>query len=427
MGRITALVLGVGAVLRAVFVFWAHPGMQYDFSDMHGYIEHAQRAFIPGREGIFDTFHPPGTALFFGALYRWDPTWHLAYGAQWLMNVGIMVLTWDIARRLYDERIALVAAVLVTVHYPLVHYAGFFLAENGFAFFAIACFDAFIIAWQSTNLKRVALASLIAGLAFGIATAFKNSMLGPAAALGVGVAVLALRQRRRQAWVIAVSAAVGAILLLVPLAQRCTRLHEGTFCMAAANSGANILIGHYGDAGMFYWHDTARHIEMAIGSPDAGIRGYTRPTHLPFGGYDDARNLEVATTWIKAHPGEALWLSVRNVYDLVGMPTLWPGVSALGVDWGAISQGWFWLFILAPAMVGVALGRGERECLLTLPLLGLAATVFIAVSEVRYRVPFDPLLIILAARAYGALPLRFFMLAPAPPVAPPNDDSATPA
>jgi hypothetical protein len=43
------------------------------------------------------------------------------------------------------------------------------------------------------------------------------------------------------------------------------------------------------------------------------------------------------------------------------------------------------------------------EWLLIGPILGLMALVFIAEGEVRYRVPFDSLILILAARSYVAL------------------------
>jgi hypothetical protein len=43
------------------------------------------------------------------------------------------------------------------------------------------------------------------------------------------------------------------------------------------------------------------------------------------------------------------------------------------------------------------------EWLLLAPLPGLMGTVFVTLGEVRYRVPFDGLLIVLAARNYVSL------------------------
>jgi hypothetical protein len=45
----------------------------------------------------------------------------------------------------------------------------------------------------------------------------------------------------------------------------------------------------------------------------------------------------------------------------------------------------------------------RAEWLLLLPVLGVMATVFASIGEVRYRVPFDGFLIVLAARGYLAL------------------------
>jgi hypothetical protein len=50
--------------------------------------------------------------------------------------------------------------------------------------------------------------------------------------------------------------------------------------------------------------------------------------------------------------------------------------------------------------------RSLPEWLLLAPLLGLMATVFVTIGEVRYRVPFDGLLIVLAARTYMSMGRR---------------------
>jgi hypothetical protein len=44
------------------------------------------------------------------------------------------------------------------------------------------------------------------------------------------------------------------------------------------------------------------------------------------------------------------------------------------------------------------------DLLILLPVLGICIGAFITVGEVRYRIPFDGFLILLAARAYAARP-----------------------
>ena len=119
------------------------------------------------------------------------------------------------------------------------------------------------------------------------------------------------------------------------------------------------------------------------------------------------RNLAEAGQWIWHHPVQATFLSFQHVFDLFTIATLWPADSFILQKLEEVSQWFFWVLILFPAYFYLAknfrsLIKLDKEflgeILLILPLLSLMMTVFCTVGEIRYRIPFDGFLMILAAR-----------------------------
>ncbi|MDB5986603.1 MAG: hypothetical protein JWR16_1656 [Nevskia sp.] len=405
----------VGALARLLYVDVVHPATRFMFSDMYGYVDRARHFFDGHPKTIADTIYPPGASIFFGLLYKLDPAWNLSTVVQWLLSLGTMGLVWSLARRLYGTNVAIVALAMVALYFPLIHYAGLFLAENPFTFFMLLTLRLFVHAIEAEQRRRALAWAVLAGLCAGIAASFKTTILGPLAVTGLLYAGFSIKHRRPY-WV-SLSAAVllGVATLVVPMSLHCTRLTEGKFCLAATNGPMNILQGHYGNKFMFHWHDSARNYYFNFGSPTASLRGYTESVDLPFGAYDAAANMKLVRAYIAEHPGAALLQSCTNMLDLFSGSTIWPQATLFRKDFGAVYQWLFWCFILLPAAVRIGLrwrpmmqlaADSLREWLLLGPVLGLMALAFIAEGEVRYRVPFDGLLIILAAQSYVALAQR---------------------
>lgn len=405
----------VGALARLMYVEVLHPATQHVYSDMLGYVARAM-SFASGKpETIADTIYPPGASIFFGLLCRLDPAWNLSRVVQWLLSIGIMGLVWSLARRLYGNTVAIVALAIVALYFPLIHYAGLFLAENPFTFLMLLTLRLFLAAASATSRGSALAWAGLAGLAAGIAASLKTTIFGPIAVTGLIYAAWAIRHRRPHWPLVSAAVLLGIMVSVVPMSLRCTRLMEGQFCLVATNGPVNILQGHYGDKFMFHWRDYARNYHFDFGSPTASLRGYTESVDLPFGAYESARNMQLVLAYVRAHPGAALLQSFRNVLDLYDGRTIWPSAQLFGRDFGAIYQRLFWFLILPPACLCLALrwrrtmdleADSLREWLLFAPLLGLMALVFIAEGEVRYRVPFDSLFIILAARGYADLAAR---------------------
>ncbi|GAC1626966.1 MAG: hypothetical protein NVS9B10_15430 [Nevskia sp.] len=399
----------LGGLFRLVYVLVLHPATLSIYSDMQGYHDRALRFAAGLPENIGDTLYPPGASMLLGLLYALDPSFVLALVVQWLLSLAIMALVWLIARRVYGTSAAVVALVIATLHLPFTHYAALFLSENGFTVFVLASVWLLLVAVQAQRRRVMIAAALLAGAAVGLAIAFKNTMLGPFALTGLLCAIHALRHRDRRLVATSVALLVGLAAIMVPLAERCTRLNEGRYCLSANNLGMNVLMGHYGEMRDFRWIDGERGITFYFTAVESTLRGYGGTVTLDYGAYDSPRNLALARDWVAAHPRAALGLSLHNVWSLFAAPTFWPQAQFRGIDFGVWSQRGFWLFILLPALAQLRRRAGAMwrfsadslpDWLLLAPILGLMVSVFVSIAEVRFRVPFDGLLIVLAAPAW---------------------------
>lgn len=401
----------VGALIRLLYVMVLHRATDHVYSDMQDYLLRALRYFGPERQQIDDTIHPPGTVMFLAILHRLDVTWNAEMLVQWLLSLGVMALIWLIARRLYGTTTAVLALAITSLYFPFVHYAGLYLAENPFTFFSLLALWLFVLAIDARSARQAAVCAGLAGFATGVAVSFKNSLFAPLLMLCLVYVAYAVRYRRPHLAVVVVSAVIGLSVLAVPMTVRCTRLNEGHVCPTATNFASNVLMGHYGEKGAFRWHDRRRHFEFEYESPSTVERGHTESADLDFGVYDARANLALARDWIRDHPAQALRASFLHVYDLFGGP-LWPHAELWNIDFGAVSQWTFWLLVLPAAFARIAIRASSMlrldaeslpEWMLFAPLLGLMGTVFLTIGEVRYRVPFDGLFIILAARGYASV------------------------
>ena len=410
--RLALAIWLVGGLARLLYIEVLHPATQHVYSDMAGYVFRATQFAKGVPQNIADTIYPPGASIFFGLLYRLDPNWNLALVAQFLLSLGIMLLVWSLARRLHGNATALVALGLVALYFPLIHYAGLFLAENPFCFLMLLTLRLFLCAVDAPGPRRAVAWALLAGLSAGAAASFKTTIFGPVAITGLLYAALSIRYRQRHWPAVSAAILIGIAAFVVPMSLHCTRLMEGHFCLIATNGPMNILQGHYGEKFMFHWTDSARNYRFDFGSPTASLRGYTDSVSLPFGAYETSKNMQLVFDYVREHPGSALLQSFGNVGDLFTGRTIWPSPQLFNRDFGAIYQQLFWWLVLPPACLWLALcGRpllrfadgSLRDWLLVGPILGLMALVFIAEGEVRYRVPFDSLILILAARGYLAV------------------------
>lgn len=382
-----------GLFFRWYYLFVLHPLTRYLYSDMKSYADLAWRLYSPGyHPAVIDVFYPPGTALFFGALIRLYPSWSIVMFAQFVMSVSIPVIIALISWELYGKRVALISLLIASLYFPFVEYAAYFLSENPFTFFFLLAFWLLVKSLKSPYRRRAILWGLFFGIATGVASMFRNVLLLPI--LFILVYLLLIGKGR-----IILASLLGIALVLVPVARWCTRANEGKFCVISNNGALGVLQGHYGNTGHFYFQDSARGLYYEFGSPASLQKGMVEKSYFSFGTYESSKVLETAWNWISRHPAQAFQLSFAHIADLFVGTIAWPTSHTAQKPWMEAYQYLYLIFILLPAVYYIIRSKAT-DLLLMLPLFGLLATVFITIGEPRYRIPFDSLLIILAARAY---------------------------
>jgi hypothetical protein len=241
------------------------------------------------------------------------------------------------------------------------------------------------------------------GLLVAVGLTFKLLVV-PALAPFFALTLFATRANRRSALAFVCGAAIGFLPLTIYTAARCTRYNDNHFCLVSNRSGSEFLGGHYGRIGMIEWDDPVTKTVLTFGSPASYQHNLTEKKVVHFSITDSAKSKAEAWAWIREHKGEALILSLSHIDDMFETRP-WPSASN---DWANVElfHYVFLVFILLPcilAIYDVVRERGwrrlltSRELLLITPLFGLAVTVFVGAGEARYRVPFDTLLLVVAA------------------------------
>lgn len=410
---VTSLTYALGVIWRADFIFLTHPFAHYLYSDMLSYANEMFRFIKLRNLDIGDAIYPPGTSLFFGLFYRHGLGWNGVEGAQFLISAAAPLLIGAIGWRLYDSRVGLLAVALSSLYVGFIGYAGFLLSENPFLFFMLLSMLVLILALQATSPWRSLWRGVGAGVIFGAAASMRSVVLLPGL-LTAGVLLLPVARRTwRSTGSVVLGAGIGAALVVVALSGLCTDLNEGRLCVISTNGAMGVLQGHYGAVGHFRFEDRTRGYVYEFGNPATLQEGSERRATFSFGPYDSAQVLAAAGKWVGAHPAEAVWLSIRHVGDLFYGSVPWPQSNTS--DRGAImlSEWYFRILILLPAVAYLLtlamrkLKSSSRETaaalLLTAPMVGLMAVVFVTVAEPRYRIPFDAFTIILASWAYVRL------------------------
>jgi 4-amino-4-deoxy-L-arabinose transferase-like glycosyltransferase len=408
------LIAVTGVFWRMYWIFLEHPAKNYIFSDMQVYYETALRLLDPHYTGrIDDTIHPPATSFLMAFTYRFDPTWLAFNIVQFVTSAAVPFLIAAIGYDLFGVSVALIALVISSLYFPFIDYASYFLAENPFLFLLLLSTWLLIRSLRSSKLAVNIVLALLSGLSLGCALGFKGQAWIPGFLIAVFLAIAGWKHRwRRIGWVHA-GVGVGLLTIVVPLTVRSTRINDNRFALIAANGPMNILFGHYGEPGHMIFHDSKRNIHLEYLGPSAYEHGSASVNNFPFGPYDSEECLAYAWKWIRENKFQALCRSFDQVYDQFFVWEAWPTNGTRYRRWTIEYQQLFLVFILFPAAMHVVLNFRKMlrlepdvlgDLLILLPVLGICIGAFITVGEVRYRIPFDGFLILLAARAYAARP-----------------------
>lgn len=345
----------------------------------------------------------PGTALFFAPSVR-------LFGAQSaviairfcqaLLLVAQCGLVAFITRRIVRSEAAACIAALMTALYPFfLFYQGRLLSETLFNTLLLAALAA-LYAWRESG-ARLDWKLALSCACFAAATWTKPSLTLLPPLLLAGTAWTAYAKWRRVFAVLLAAACLYAAFLSPWWIRNATLL--GTFVPFTTSSAQNLYLGNNPnnrDGGI----DWARDVE-----PEVAARLFAMPNEVE----RQQAFSKTATDYIKAHPAAFIEAAARKFlrfWNVIPNAREFRGIYAVisALTFGPI---------MALALIGAI--RLRRQWRLLAPffvIIGYFTLVHIVtIASLRYRLPIEPLLIVLAAEPLAAIARRAFPRAGAAP------------
>jgi 4-amino-4-deoxy-L-arabinose transferase-like glycosyltransferase len=378
---------------RAWFVLEDHPPDHYLAVDMAQYLDRAHR-LLTTPLGPQDAFLPVGYPAFIaGILGSTGGSLAAVAWANILLSAATVAVAFRIALRLLPVDLALVAALAVAFCPPLVFYAGFVLPETLFTFLVTAFLAALLEAAESPGYRW----GLVAGALLGAATAVHpNAFL----LLPLVAAIARIRSIPRP---FLRSVAIGAGPLLLGFALF-NSYASGRPALTSTNGGINFFMARSDHVAVRCRADPL--LEGISPRPNASRGGsiLTVPVHT----YDESYFYRRGLEFLWHEPGVNLKNAAENVENGIGLGRLgyWPGSTQHArVLWDS-RVGAFWLAVLpvAVSILGSLFWRRDRQShalsLLRASLVVPLVTLVLFLGAPRTRVPFDPVILVLAVFAW---------------------------
>ena len=406
------LILAVALAVRlAVVAATAHQTPQYDAGDYdrHGAsiaAGHGYPATVIAEPGGASALRPPTYPYLLAAVYALAGH-HVTAGRVLgaLLGVLAVLLLYLVARAVWDERVALLAAALAAVFPPLVMLNASLVSESLFVPLELGVILAVLrFRGRGGSLLWAVLVGVLCGLA--ALTREVALVLVVPAVIGVWTSRPALSWRALRAPALVVLAT--AVVIAPWTIRNVSRFHR--FVPIATQDGL-LLAGSYNRV------TAADRTYRAGWRPPESLPQFARLFHRP--GIDEARlNDELsssARTYAAHHPfvvPEVVWWSLRRVFVLGGRITP-TGASyrEMGIPDSlrrTVTASAYVAFVLALAgVIVVVAGLCPRGPLFLwlVPVLMLVGVVLV-LGTPRYRAPLDPFIVVLAALGVVTLAAR---------------------
>jgi hypothetical protein len=401
--------------VRLVFVCAYSPPGTHVFSDMWVY-DHRARALLSGVLGAWDTFTPVGYPATLALIYRLSGNSTVVVGVlQALLGAATALLTTRLAARVFARpRVTLLVGLVSALHVPAVYYAGYLLTETLFSFLVVAATAALIMSIE----RRSRVGFMLTGLLLGYGATVRPNLLVFLPFIPV---LIWLGSGRRVAQVLVPSLLLGGAFA-VPVGA--AAIHNARLIghpSLGSNGGLNFYLNFAPVRGVRFAEGRMVHRITPIPNlfrypSDDAEEG----VDVPF--YDEAHYYGRGLALLREHP-ERLKISAYNLVEAAGggRQGYWPG-DAREPIMSNHRRVFLWACIL-PSLFGIGMLAVRRRYarIENLPLVACAALVLSSIvtllfflGDPRMRVPFDPLLILLATAAYvwlGELIERRFGLA----------------
>ncbi len=434
--RAVGLVGVLGFVVRAGYDLFVHPPFDWLYSDMSTYAARAQRLVDqPWTPTPSATFYPYGThyLVAVGRLLggpRPDLGVAVLYAALGALAAWFFHLA---ARELFPERprLSLALGLVFALHPVWIALGGFVLSETPFT----ACLAAstyFVLRLARSDPRRPALTALGLGVSFAVGMTVRPQLLFSLPFLLIACA----RRPRPRALPLGGWAALAAPLVLVAsFSAARMRFHTGELGFISKNGAFNFAFGRCHARQIFatkpkesYQPPSFR--ALALYEQKHGVKpipeldpALGEELTLPGAVWDERAARDLAKRCVAATgPARQVKYSLTHVLLLFAYTVAFPLKGALAIVSSVVTT-----VLVAPAyLLGLVRAFRRRdlgERVLVAHLFGLTVTAMIFFGEVRLRVPYDGILILLTA-LYATRAVDWFRTRRAPPRAP--DDGGSP-
>jgi hypothetical protein len=406
--RLALCAIALGAVARAVWIFWLHKPLDYVYSDMSTYLTYAKQIADWHDLGVYTTFQPQGMHLLLavplavlgdGRAGLWG-----AAVIWWVLAAAAPYFAWRLARLWLTPAAAALTALFVAIWPLTVTDAGYFLSESPGLAFLLASL------WLGYEAQRreARAALLLGGLAGALGAA--AVAIRPQYLLNlVLVAVPFLPRRRLNTRAVAGFAAVAVTLLI------------GVSAFNTAIAGRPTTLSREGGVTFFLGQCRVRHVDVRTATSYYTLEP---PVYVQNGGnyysFNDRQIWEDGFFYRQGldcleHDG---WRwpvhAARDLADMTATSIPWPQVSqptlSTVIDWTNIVYG----FGLLPLVILLAVFRivrrvptaaGEKAMLANLLCFVPVALVYF--GDPRFRSTYDVFGFALLAAALTGLPALY--------------------
>lgn len=355
--------------------------------DQREYLELARNVLAGNGLKLYDgrfqqevrAFRTPGYPLFLaamGGLVRW------ARLAQALLDTSTILAVYLLARRWMEHRASLLAAIAVAVNPFLVYFSGLILSET--LFVAMLAWGMTLLVWRRNFLWG--------GLVLALSVLVRPSALFLPVLLGLSSAFITVHPRElppRRPWLrlpVGATMLLLTMLVLLPWAWRNQRV-LGEWVFLTTNGGITRYDGFNPNATGASDQRFVQDKEMR------GVRSLDEVARDRF--FAGRADEYIQNTWQRrpARLVELAFLKVARTWSPMPLSSDFgrPLHVAAGLAYALP------LFVLA--MAGLAYGKLPRaaKCFLLAPAVYFTVIHAMTVGSLRYRLPAEPLLAVLAA------------------------------
>lgn len=413
MSRVTlALILLTALAIRLVNAFLL-PGQAGDLilSDMKGYdraalalLRQEPLAVHTAERYLFhplgsDTYHPPGYYYFLAAVYASFGHSYLAVRiVQAVLGTLTCLLIYLIGKSVLGEAAGKLAAAVAAIYPPLIFYTGVLLTETLSTFSLAAATWIVLRASREPTWRYRRL--VLAGLFLGLSALTRSVLL---IVVPVVFFWLMLFAERWPGWTKAlrsgVALCVPLALVILPVTLRNYQIHR-EFVLISTNGGVNFFLGHGGNNN---WKNAIRNIpdDYQEGEPLVGVSDRTATE-------EEAYFYELGWAYIRLQPLRTLRTLPAKFCKMYWETNYWPASGAQADFLRSVTRIFWGVLLLPLSLLGLVftLLRSHRAtaeptaktawllygiifCSALIPLIFWAQT--------RFRVPFVPYFIVLAA------------------------------